>query len=281
MECQSKIMFRAICTDIDGTLLGNNRELSPRTIHTFKQLPETVPVILASSRMPSAMRHLQQQLNISHHPLICYNGGYVLWYRQGGVKILDSVTIPPAIGFAILNCLRTSAVHMSIFHEDNWYAPQEDAWSLREERITKVTPAFGNLTRVLADLDTRKTGAHKIMLMGPEEEIQHLQEDLHARYNDALCIYRSKSTYLELAPKAVSKASALQLVLNELAISMHEAIAFGDNYNDIELLQCAGLGVAVGNARAEVSSIANEVTASNLDDGVAKTLEKYFSLLPA
>src|SRR5688572_1087626 len=72
--------IRAICTDIDGTLLDSRRELSAFTISIFRQIRHKLPIILASSRMPRAMRHLQKELGIMDHPLICYNGGYVLKY---------------------------------------------------------------------------------------------------------------------------------------------------------------------------------------------------------
>ena len=73
-------------------------------------------------------------------------------------------------------------------------------------------------------------------------------------------MYHSKSTYLEIAPKEISKASALQLLLDQLyGIDLSEVIAFGDNYNDIELFQAVGLGIAVGNARDEVKAVAKEI----------------------
>ena len=75
--------FKAICTDIDGTLLDTNRQLSIGTIDAFKGLGSSIPVILASSRMPAAMRHLQAELGVLNHPMVCYNGGYVIRYSEG------------------------------------------------------------------------------------------------------------------------------------------------------------------------------------------------------
>jgi hydroxymethylpyrimidine pyrophosphatase-like HAD family hydrolase len=63
---------------------------------------------------------------------------------------------------------------------------------------------------------------------------------------------------------------------SEFGISLTEVIAFGDNYNDIEMLQAAGLGIAVGNAKEEVKMVANEITMNSVDDGVAVAIEKYF-----
>ena len=68
---------KLICSDIDGTLLNKDRELSEKSIEVIKDL-SPIPFILISSRMPQAMQHLQQELDITHLPLICYNGGLII-----------------------------------------------------------------------------------------------------------------------------------------------------------------------------------------------------------
>jgi len=90
--------WKLVCSDIDGTLLNKDRELSERTIDTLKKVKDEMPVVLISSRMPRAMRHLQKEINIMDHPLIAYNGGLVLDYAEGDPKILSSIEIPVRIG---------------------------------------------------------------------------------------------------------------------------------------------------------------------------------------
>ncbi|TXK47927.1 HAD family phosphatase [Pontibacter qinzhouensis] len=271
--------YRAICTDIDGTLLDSRRELSPRTIAAFKKLDKSIPVILASSRMPSALRHLQRELGILDHPMICFNGGYVLIYEGNNLApiVVDTVEIPVAICADILLRSRQTDIHVSLYVEDLWYAPQMDQWTEREERITKVSPTIAELESLLSGWQEANTGAHKVMCMGPENEISAMQEALEKTYGEQLHIYRSKDTYLEIAPRAISKASALEMILKDkFDIPMKDVVAFGDNYNDIEMLQAVGLGIAVGNARNEVKAVANEITLPNKEDGVAVAIEKHF-----
>ena len=271
--------FRALCTDIDGTLLNGDRELSRRTIATIKSIDKNIPVILASSRMPSAMRHLQRELDILQHPLICYNGGYVIQYENDTATpdVIDSVQIPLTVCTSILKLTLGKTIHVSLYYEDNWYAPGLDQWTEREARITKVSPTIENQSAVFEQWRESNNGAHKVMCMGSEEEILELYGNLIDGFSDQLHIYRSKSTYLEIAPRTISKASALKLILNRLyAIDPSEVIAFGDNYNDIELIQSVGLGVAVENARPEVKAIAKKITSDSKNDGVAKVIERYF-----
>lgn len=268
-------MFKAICTDIDGTLLNPERNLSKRTIDIIKNIKDDVSVILASSRMPAAMRHLQETLDIADQPLICYNGGYIISQRDG-IKVLDSVKIPFSLCEFIAKWSHDQNLHAGFYLDDDWYAPSEDQWTEREVNNTKVQASIFSGLDLMESWKSSENGAHKIMCMGEPKLIDSLVKELYA-IDAPLHLYRSKDTYLEIAPLQISKASALNhLLQNELKIDIKEVIAFGDNYNDMEMLQAVGRGVAVGNAKDEVKEIADEITLPGKEDGVAATLEKYF-----
>lgn len=270
------MQYKAICSDIDGTLLNSDRDLSPRLKFILSQFPKEFPVILASSRMPGAMRHLLRDLDKPTEPLIAYNGGFVL-DKMGNV--LDSVEIPLILVSKILEMTRKTEIHVSLYHGENWYEPKADYWSKREILNTKVEPTWMNGKDVL-DLWTKENlGAHKVMVMGDSNEISWLFGELHLAHSSELHLYRSKETYIEIAPKKISKATALNLVLQNLYnFGMEDVIAFGDNYNDIDLIQKVGWGVAVANARPEVKAVANEITLHHKEDGVAATLERIRGL---
>jgi Cof subfamily protein (haloacid dehalogenase superfamily) len=269
--------IRAMCTDIDGTLLDSRRELSHNTIGAIRKLSSSMPIILASSRMPSAMRHLQNELGILEHPLICYNGGYVVHYRRDEqTDVLFSAYIPFTICEKIFTMAKGTSVHISLYRQDAWFAPKVDEWTRREATITKVDPIIKPGNEVLDLWKKSGHGAHKVMIMGIASEIQVLEATLRRTLSTDIHIYHSRSTYLELAPKVISKASALELLLKQLyGIGLSDVIAFGDNYNDIELLQSVGLGIAVGNAREEVKAVAQEITSDSRQDGVADALYKH------
>jgi Cof subfamily protein (haloacid dehalogenase superfamily) len=271
--------FKVVCTDIDGTLLDSRRELSDKTISAFRRLPQDVVVILASSRMPSAMLHLQDQLGVLHYPMICYNGGYLIHYANGNLEpeILDSVTMPLSVCNGIIDLTKGTVIHTSLYFKNEWFAPSWDYWSEREARITKADPIILPLADVIERWKKHNQGAHKVMCMGPETEIEVMEQKLRLYYSNDIHIYRSRPTYLELAPKSISKGSSLELLLKKkYSFSLNDVIAFGDNYNDIELLREAGHGVAVSNAKAEVKAVAKEITVDSKEDGVAIVLEKYF-----
>jgi len=268
--------IKAICSDIDGTLLNSARDLSPRLKSIISQLPQEVPVILASSRMPDAMRHLLVDLGRPTQPLIAYNGGFVL-DRFGNV--LDSVDIPLSLVVKIIEMTRKTEIHVSLYHGENWYEAKEDYWAKREIQNTKVNPTWMESEAVLDLWAKDNKGAHKVMVMGDSNEISWLFGELHLEHAHELHLYRSKDTYIEIAPRKISKATGLRLLLQHAYdFGMEDVIAFGDNYNDIDLLQSVGWGVAVSNARPEVKAVAKEVTLHHKEDGVAATLERISDL---
>jgi Cof subfamily protein (haloacid dehalogenase superfamily) len=268
-------MWKAVCTDIDGTLLNVDRRLSERTISAFQRIKDKATIILASSRMPAAMRHLQQDIGITEAPLICYNGGYII-DQTAGVRCLSSVTIPFAWVKEITSWCIANDLHASLYHEDEWYVPSDDFWAQRESNNTQVVPKVLANLAVLNMWEPNKIGAHKIMLMGEEGKIDKIVS-LLTNMDAPLHLYRSKDTYLEIAPKAISKATALSLLIAErYDFSLPAIMAFGDNYNDIDMLRAVGKGIAVANAKPEVLAAAHEHTDHAKQDGVAKSIEKYF-----
>jgi len=265
--------YQLICTDIDGTLLNKDRELSKTTIEEVKRV-SSIPLVLISSRMPKGIRHLQKKFGNENTPIIAYNGGLIL----DNDEVLHSTFIKNTVLAEIINKCTNTTIHVSLFHADEWYVPSMDYWAKREENNTKVTPQIKCNTEVLNTWTTEGKGAHKIMCMGDEQEIDALYKSLEASFSDEIMLYRSKETYIEISHKDISKKTAIDVVLEECypTLSMDNVVAFGDNYNDIEMLKAVGLGVAVANANYEVLKVANAITDTNKEDGVAKAIKEYF-----
>ena len=102
-------------------------ERSHQTIEVIRKLSAFMPVVLASSRMPSAMRHFQNALGILRHPLICYNVGYVIRYNSAGeADVLSSAHIPLTICEDILTLANTTSVHISLYQQDTSFRSTVD-----------------------------------------------------------------------------------------------------------------------------------------------------------
>lgn len=267
--------FKIVFSDIDGTLLNKDRKLSLLTKRIFRELQQKIPIVLISSRMPAAMRHLQEELHIGHQPLIAYNGGLILVDNRP----IHSTEIPLEILKDLHDFKLSEEVHLSLYNNDDWYVPQYDQWAEREEQNTQVKPQVKQNAEVIEDWEKKGKGPHKIMCMGEEENITAIENHLFERYPNTLHLYRSKPTYLEIANKKISKLTAIELLLEEhFKFSLSETVAFGDNYNDYEMIKAAGMGIAVGNARQEIAQIARQTTHNSHDDGVAVSLQQLFKM---
>ena len=153
-----------------------------------------------------------------------------------------------------------------------WYSSTEDSNLVKkEETIVGV-----NSTKVNIDQITSLQGVHKGLIMGKSEEIDRMQKELSVKYSD-LDFVKSSPTLLEVVLKGVSKKSAIELVAQEYGVELKDCIAFGDNFNDVAMLQTAGIGVAMANAPQPVKEAANIVTTDNNHNGIQLTLAQYFA----
>lgn len=267
-----KIVF----SDIDGTLINSDRVFSNTTIKAIKRIKDKVPVILISSRMPSAIKHLQNSADIESFPLISYNGGIIM---ENNSVVYDHA-IPYSTVKKIVDFNTEDKVHLSLYNTNDWYVPQDDYWTKREVNNTKITPQILPNNEVLKLWETDQKGAHKIMCMGDPDDIDELYNYMETHFGNDLHLYRSKNTYIEIAAKQISKKTAVEYILEKVYPHIHinDAAAFGDNFNDIEMLQAVGIGVAVANAKPQVLEIANHTTAAGIEDGVAHFINKNITI---
>ncbi len=165
-------------------------------------------------------------------------------------------------------------IKLGLYHNREWCVEETSERVQKEINYTKTEPTFRDTEDTLADWYNRNISPHKVMLMGTKSSSDAIFPILQNQLGQALQVYRSNDTLIELAPKSVSKLSAIKLLLT-LNESLADIISFGDNYNDIEMLQYSGIGVAVGNAREEVKAIANHITLKNTEDGVAHYIKQH------
>ncbi len=262
--------YKILCSDLDGTLLSTKSDVSEVTISEISRIKEHLKVILVSARMPQSMTYLQERLGIKDQPIICYNGALIL---SGSNQIFSEVISFEAIE-EIYELAEAHQIKLGLYHNREWYAEETSKRVEKEINNTRTTPIFRDTKATLADWKHRNLSAHKVMLMGTKISVDLLFPVLMDKLSDQMHIYRSNDTLIELAPKSVSKLSAIELLLSSKE-SLADVISFGDNYNDIEMLEHSGLGVAVANARDEVKAIANHITLKNTEHGVADFIKQY------
>lgn len=276
----SAALYRLVCSDIDGTLLNKDRDLSDATVRAIRALDEKgVPFVMISARMPSAMRPFLAKAGINR-PIVCFNGAYIESEIKpdGRPRVLRTRTMNYEAFLNMLHLLQDYPVHVSAFYKDSWYANGMDRWTEREIHNTRVRPQIVPTNDMLYRFSCEGQSAHKVLVMGEKDTIEQVYHRLASLFGDHVDIYRSKDTYLEINAKAISKEKSLAVIARYFDIQADRIVAFGDNYNDIGMLSSAGLGVAVGNAKEVVKAAADRVTDENIFDGVAKCLEFIFEL---
>ena len=268
--------YQLICSDIDGTLLDVNRDISEETLAVFKKLNGHLPILLASSRMPSAMHYLQEKLNIEGAPLIAYNGGLIL--GENGT-VIESNSFSLEVLKTVINNRNSGSFgyNISIYSNDDWFTETEDYWTKREINNTRVKPTLNSLEKTSDYLSKNGQNPHKIMCMGDENEIDALVEELSQKHKQDVNLYRSKNTYLEITARNIDKSLALKVLLDQYYhLPIEKVIAFGDNHNDVEMLQQVGLGVAMADATENVKSISGKVSLyTNKEHAVAKAIDQW------
>jgi Cof subfamily protein (haloacid dehalogenase superfamily) len=269
-------MYKAVFLDMDGTLLHSDHSVSEPTIKTIQTLTaKGIPVILVSARPLNAVLPTFKKIGIpEHYPIITLNGGYIVEAE----KPIFEAMVDPDITAAVTEHVRPFKATIAYYLQREWYAEVSDSWTDHEQRIMDVKVGVAPITQLVKDWKERSIGPNKMMVMSEPGNILKIQQHLRSMYEGRLNIYPSKPTYLEVMDCKGSKSNAVKYISERLGFAPSEIVAMGDNYNDREMIQFAGMGVAMGNAPDEIKAAADFVTDTNNNDGVRKALEKFFNV---
>lgn len=274
--------IKAIVLDIDGTLLNTGKIISEKTKQALIAAQEKgIKVILASGRPTTGMLELAEQLEMTKYEgfLVSYNGARVTDCLTK--KVLFNQALSIKTGQAILEHLKKFDVIPMIDKEDYLYV--NDVYSGMLDlpdgafNIIEYEARGGNFK--LSEIDDLAAFAtfpiNKILIAAQPEYLQKIAPALHAPFDEIVTAAFSAPFYFEFTDKGIDKAKALNTVFPEMGIHSENIIAFGDGHNDRSIIEYAGIGVAMGNAVDALKEIADDVTLSCDEDGIAAGLEKY------
>ena len=126
--------------------------------------------------------------------------------------------------------------------------------------------------------DNLKNPIHKVLITGKPEYVARIIDEFKEPFGDSLSIYRSAPFFIEVMAQGIDKAASLDRLSKSLGIKQEEVIAFGDGYNDLSMIEYAGMGVAMNNAVDGVKERADYITLSNDEDGIAYALNKFLEV---
>jgi Cof subfamily protein (haloacid dehalogenase superfamily) len=264
-------MYKLLALDLDGTLIGNNLTISPRTKYAISQLmARGVTVTIATGRMFQSTLPFAKELNISA-PIICYQGAMVGNPVTG--QILSHLPVPLPLAKQVIEAVRKEGLHINAYLDDELYVDHINEEASLYSIISKVAAhPVGNL---LTYLDRDPT---KLVVIGKHSQIDQITSKLGNKFGSALYVAKSYDRFCEVAHPDCGKGRALEQLAAELGIDQSETIAIGDNPNDVDMLEWAGMGIAMTNGTDEAKKAADWITGSIDEDGVAQAIEKFFNL---
>ena len=264
--------YKLIVLDIDGTLTNSKKEITPATKEALIKIQEQgVYVAIASGRPTPGTRKVAEELELARfgNYVLSFNGGRVINCKTKEV-VLDR-TIPAEMAGVLCEEARIHGVGIMTYDSECALAGTAvDEYMELEARINSI-----ELKQVGHFKDYVDFPVNKCLMTGEPEHLVELEKELKEKYAGSLNIFRSEPFFLELMPKGIDKASVLKKFLPFLGITRDQVICCGDGYNDKTMIEFAGLGVAMANARDEVLATADYVTASNDEDGIVQVIEKY------
>ena len=260
--------YKLLVLDVDGTLLNDKKEITPRTHAALLKAQQMgVHVVLASGRPTNGVQPLAEALELNHYGgfILSYNGGQIINAQTGELmfeKRIDPAMIPylnrkaKENGFAIFTYHKTDS-------PENKHV-QEEA-ELKKMRLIGVE-TFPEAV----DFAPCKC----ILTSDDENNLVGLENHWKKRLDGVLEAFRSEDYFLEVAPHFINKGNTLAVLMEMLNITTEEVVAIGDGVADVSMLQLAGTGVAMGNARDSVKACADFTTLPNNMEGVAVAIEK-------
>lgn len=265
--------FRLIAADLDDTLLDENSKISARNKDAIsKAVDKGVRFIIATGRMfKTSVSYLDDLELDGDCPLINYHGALIK--KAKSRQIVYHQPLNNELAVAVAEEAERKGSHVSVFINDNLYISEENQYSQYYQALTRVElQPVGKLSSFLIGNGAKPT---KISIICWDGNIDGIEAGLKDGFGERLSILQSRPYFLEITDQKATKGQALRWFAEQEGIKQEEVIAFGDGYNDLDMVKFAGLGVAVGNARPAVLQAADLVTASNNEDGVAEVIEKY------
>lgn len=261
--------IKLICCDVDGTLVRKDKSLSPENIYWIKRACSELGIIfvIVTGRMSHAVRYLQSQLGTSEM-VSCLNGA-VLYNEKH--NIICNHTIPFDTQRKIIMAYERSDVDLLFISEDTWYTKSRSGYLYSKKlpiyQHESILYNFGHDDLIAANKYIAMADC-KDKLLQFEREISSLLSD-----EGELSFYAG-SDFLELMPRGINKGVAIDDLMKYYGLAKSQIMTIGDDFNDIEMLSKSGVSVAMGNAVAEVKSIAKYVTSTNEENGVARIIEQ-------
>lgn len=265
--------YKLLALDLDGTLTNSKKKITPQTLEALIDIQEKgVKVVLASGRPVYGILPLAKQLHLADY------GSYVLGFNGGRIidcrtkEVVYNQTLPDNIIDTLFDLVKKYP-ELDILT----YTEQNILSGIKPNQYTELESRINHMPIILSeDFKTEApANPNKFLVTGDPAVIADCKDELKRFYRGKISIYCSDPFFLEIMPKDIDKGNSLSQLLESTGITREDMICCGDGYNDITMIELAGLGVAMENAQPLVRSLADYITKSNDEDGILHVINKF------
>ncbi|WP_123041741.1 Cof-type HAD-IIB family hydrolase [Cohnella candidum] len=262
--------YRLMAVDLDDTLLTDDLTVTESTKKAMKRaIAEGFHLTIATGRMFDSAQQIAKQVGLNV-PIITYQGSLIKNLLDE--QVLYERSVPADAAARLYEYCKQHGLHLQTYIDDKLYAPEENdrlkAYAKQSNIPYTIVPDFAAL---LAG-SPKQT---KMIIIDEPERLDAIKPELAELMGPEVHLTKSKSHYLEFLHREGTKGHALRFLAAHYDIPLEETIAVGDAWNDREMIEAAGLGVAMANAVPALKELADFVTLSNNEDGVRHVLEKF------
>lgn len=261
---------KVICCDIDGTLVRDDKSLSEENIYWIHKAVHEAGVhfTLVSGRMVNGVRPFYERMGISG-PVSCYNGGTLV--DEDG-NIVDEHRMPHDIAMALMDVRDRNKADTVIFDGMRWFLETRDCYPYAQKRkVYESECETGNFRELLQQFDT-----NKVIFLSPDKKVlDDVDADIRRTMDTSRISFYRNADFLEIMASGYDKGNAIDALARYYDIDYSHIMALGDDYNDVPMLEKAGISVAMENSVPEAKAVAKYITDTNNNDGVAKAIKRF------
>lgn len=266
--------YRLIALDMDGTLLDSNHEISPRTAAALQEVAaQGTEIVFCTGRTPVNSIPYMEQLGLHEEGyVIVHNGAATV--HTGTRKVIHEFPLDTAALDQYMNYCRQHHIHFDINTAFEIYVDSPENMQAAAQEMYAKFQSFELKPQLLPAWEELSSPVLKLSAFATPEQLDAAYKEWNL-WTPEFNILRSGEFFIDLMHPDASKGGALQALAESRGIAPAEIMAIGNYYNDLSMMQYAGLGIAVDNSPLEVKAAADEITRSNDDDGVYYMLKKY------
>ena len=269
-------MYKLLALDMDGTVLNSDKKITPRTRAAIDDLMKRgVAVVVSTGRNLAELADYRDDFRAMHYGIVISGGMIYDFFNDKPVKVhaVDEETIYKLIDFGLEEraMIHLHTVSRSVAREEDIQNMAAFGMGIYQGMFDRICDRFDDPKEYI------RTHPGEVIKVNLYHRDKASRDRNFARIKPLnLSISYAEAFNLEMSPANVTKASGLVELCDFLKIDLSEAVAIGDADNDKEILQTAGLSVAMGNASDDIKRLADFVTLDNDNDGVAFAIEKFF-----